>query len=218
MRNDEAVYGALKRIVHVLAAVALLGSTPALSESRLVVAYGDSLTAGYGLKPAEAFPVQLESELRREGIDVAVRNAGISGDTSAQGRARLGWVLGALKRKPDLLILELGANDMLRGIDPSETRANLSAILDDLDRRKIPVLLAGMRAAPNMGADYRRHFDTIYPALARRHGVRLYPFFLAGVAGHRKLQLKDNMHPTGPGVAIIVRAIAPEVKAMLDRR
>lgn len=127
---------------------------------------------GYGLRPAEAFPVQLEARLRRDGFKVSVRNAGVSGDTTAQGRARLGWVLQSLKARPDLVILELGANDMLRGIDPAQTSANLSAMLVELKKRRIPVLLAGMKAAPNLGEDYRRRFDAVYPALARRHGGR----------------------------------------------
>jgi acyl-CoA thioesterase-1 len=208
-------YGARWLLVHVAAALALFGAAPALAAERLVLAFGDSLTAGYGLKPAEAFPAQLERALRREGIAVRVHNAGVSGDTSAAGRARLGWVLNGLRAKPDLVILELGANDMLRGLKPAETRANLEAMLVELKRRRVPVLLAGMLAAPNMGPDFRRDFDRIFPDLARRHGARLYPFFMKGVAGQRPLLLADGMHPNARGVSVIVRGIAPQVKVAL---
>jgi acyl-CoA thioesterase-1 len=193
----------------------LFGAAPALAAERLVLAFGDSLTAGYGLRPAEAFPAQLERALRREGLAVRVHNAGVSGDTSAAGRARLGWVLNGLKAKPDLVILELGANDMLRGLKPAETRANLEAMLVELKRRRVPVLLAGMLASPNMGPDFRRDFDRIFPDLARRHGARLYPFFMKGVAGQRPLLLADGMHPNARGVSVIVRGIAPQVKVAL---
>lgn len=202
-------------LVQLVALFALLGATPALAADRLVLAFGDSLIAGYGLPQSASFPVQLEAALRRSGVPARVRNAGVSGETTAGGRARLGWVLKSLKAKPDLVILELGANDMLRGIDPAQARANLDAMLMDLRRRRIPVLLTGMLAARNLGPDYRRRFDAIYPALARKHEVRLYPFFMGGVAGNRALLQPDGLHPTRRGVAVIVRRMLPHVKFML---
>jgi len=189
---------------------------PALAAEKLVLAFGDSLTAGYGLRPAESFPAQLQAALRRSGVAARVHNGGVSGDTAAAGRARLAWGLKGLKVKPDLVILELGANDMLRGIDPVQTQANLDAMLAELKRRRIPVLLAGMVASPNLGQDYRRRFDAIYPRLARKHDVPLYPFFMRGVATRRPLLLPDGMHPNAKGVAVIVRGILPRVRAMLD--
>ncbi|MBB5686555.1 arylesterase [Sphingobium boeckii] len=190
-------------------------TTPAFAQQKLVVAFGDSLMAGYGLKPAESFPAQLQASLNRGGVKARVHNAGVSGDTSAAGKARLAWVLNSLKAKPDLVILELGANDMLRGIKPAQTRANLDAMIVELKRRGIRVLLAGMLSAPNMGAAYRGQFDPIFPQLAKKHGVALYPFFMKGVTGNRALLLKDGMHPTAAGVGIVVRGILPMVRAGL---
>jgi acyl-CoA thioesterase-1 len=196
----------------------LLVMAPAASaREALVVAFGDSLTAGYGLKAQESFPAQLEAALRRSGQAVRVHNAGVSGDTSSAGRGRLGWVLAGLKAKPDLVILELGANDMLRGQKPALTRSNLEALLIDLKRRKIPVLLAGMKASYNLDRAYRAEFDGLYPALAKKHGVRFYPFFMEGVAGNRGLLIADQMHPNPKGVAVIVKRILPSVKAALPR-
>jgi acyl-CoA thioesterase-1 len=195
---------------------ALLVAAPASAAGdKLVLAFGDSLTAGYGLAPAQAFPVRLEAALRRAGVAARVRNAGVSGDTSAAGRARLAWVLNALKAKPDLVIVELGANDMLRGLSPAQTRANLDAILAELRRRQIRVLLAGMRAAPNMGKTYAAQFEPLYPQLARTYGATLYPFFLAGVAAQRPLLQADGMHPNPRGVEIVVRGITPQVARLL---
>ncbi|TFU05532.1 arylesterase [Polymorphobacter arshaanensis] len=182
---------------------------------KLVLGFGDSLMAGYQLKPAESFPAQLQVALDKAGRDVTVKNAGVSGDTSTAGRARLNWVLAGLGAKPDLVILELGANDMLRGQDPAITRANLDAMLTELGKRKIPVILAGMRASPNLGAAYTKPFDAMYAALAAKHKVRLYPFFLDGVAATPKLQLADGMHPNAAGVAVIVKRILPTVEAAL---
>ncbi len=181
----------------------------------LIWAFGDSLTAGYGLPPAQGFPAQLQAELRRQGVAATVRNGGVAGDTAAQGRARLRWGLRGLKAVPDLVIVELGANDMLRGLPVAAARANLDRILTELRTRNVPVLLAGMRAAPNMGADYARAFEGMYRALARQHGVALYPFFLDGVAGRRDLFQPDGLHPDARGVAIIVRRIAPAVRRAL---
>ena len=148
---------------------------------------------------------------------MTVHNAGVSGDTTAQGRARLNWVLAGLKAKPDLAILELGANDMLRGQPPGVARANLDAMLGEFGKRGIPVVLAGMRASPNLGRGYAREFDAIYPALAKAHGTALYPFFMAGVLGGHGLQLGDGLHPTKAGVAVIVRGILPTVTRALDK-
>lgn len=217
MRIELKLYGVRAQIFKLFAVIVLFVSTPALAGDKLVVAFGDSLSAGYGLKPAESFPVQLEAALRRGGTQVRVHNAGVSGDTTAQGRARLGFVLRSLKAKPDLVILQLGGNDMLRAIDPAQTEANLSAILADLKKRGIPVLLAGMLAAPNMGKAYQTRFDAVYPKLARQYGVKLYPFFLNGVTANRTLLLKDGLHPTGKGVSVVVAGILPQVKRALGR-
>ncbi len=193
----------------------VLVSQAAHAAPKLVLAFGDSLSAGYQLKPAESFPAQLQVALVKAGRDVTVKNAGVSGDTSTAGRARLNWVLAGLKTKPDLVILELGANDMLRGQDPAIAKANLDAMLTELGKRKIPVILAGMRASPNLGATYVKQFDAMYGALAVKHKVRLYPFFLDGVAATPKLQLADGMHPNAAGVAVIVKRILPTVEAAL---
>jgi acyl-CoA thioesterase-1 len=222
MEFRKTAYGVARSVLQALAQMlvmwgALLLATPAAAQGpdKLVLAFGDSLIAGPGLGPAQAFPARLEASLRRSGIKVQVRNAGVSGDTSAAGRARLAWVLGALKRKPDLVILELGANDMLRGLSPAQTRANLDAILAELKRRQIRVLVAGMRAAPNMGKPYAAQFEPIYPQLARKYGATLYPFFLTGVAAQRPLLQADGMHPNARGVEVVVRGIAPQVGRLL---
>ena len=207
-----ATYGLALAFVQ---AALLFFASPALAREKLVLAFGDSLTAGYGLSAGQSFPAQLQSSLRKQGLSVRVHNAGVSGETTAAGRARLNWVLASLKVKPDLVILELGANDMLRGLPPAQARANLDAMLSELNRRKIPVLLAGMRASFNLDKTYRAQFDGMYPALARKHRVRFYPFFMEGVAGNRSLLLKDQLHPTTQGVAIIVRRIQPIVSAAL---
>ncbi len=217
MRSELQLYGVRPGFFKLLALIVSLFSTPAMAADKLVVAFGDSLSAGYGLKPAESFPAQLEAALRRSGTQVRVHNAGVSGDTSAQGRARLGFLLNSLKAKPDLVIVQLGGNDMLRAIDPAQTEANLSAILADLKKRGIPVLLAGMLAAPNMGKAYQTRFDAVYPKLARQYGVKLYPFFLNGVTANRALLLKDGIHPTGKGVGVVVAGILPLVKRALTR-
>lgn len=211
-------YGALRRLVHFALAFLFVAAAPALAQQKLVVAFGDSLSAGYRLGPTEGFAPRLEAALRRSGVPARVHNAGVSGDTSAAGRARLGWVLQSLRQKPDLVILELGANDMLRGLPPAQTRANLDAILVELKRRGIPVLLAGMRAAPNLGPGYRRQFDAIYPDLARIHGTPLYPLFINGIVGQRALLLDDGMHPNPKGVDRIVAGILPLVRQSLQHR
>jgi acyl-CoA thioesterase-1 len=179
-----------------------------------IVALGDSLTAGLGLPAESAFPAKLDAALKRNGIAATVANAGVSGDTASGGLERLDWSV------PDgtgAVILELGANDMLRGIDPAVTREALDAILTKLKARNIPVLLCGMRAAPNMGADYVHAFDAIYPALASTHGVVFYPFFLEGVAADRTLNQPDGLHPTAAGVDVIVERILPKVEELVGR-
>ena len=186
-----------------------------------IVALGDSLTAGYRLGPKEGFVPQLEAWLAaNSGTEIRVHNAGVSGDTSAGGRARLTWSLSAAKKGyPDLVILELGANDMLRAINPSQTRANLTAIMEELAKRQIPVLIAGMMATPNLGAAYAEEFNPIYPSLAAKYGASLYPFFLDGVAAKPELNLDDGIHPTKEGIAIIVEKIGPLViKALEDKK
>lgn len=177
-----------------------------------IVALGDSLTAGFGLPQSEAFPVQLERALKAKGLDVAISNAGVSGDTSGDGLKRLDWSVPA---GTDAVILELGANDALRGIDPGLTKTALDQILTRLAARKIRVLLAGMKAPDNWGGDYAVRFDAIYGELAQKHGAALYPFFLDGVIGKPALNQADGLHPLGPGVAEIVRRILPSVEALV---
>lgn len=205
------------RLVFALLALALFPAS-AQAADRLVLAFGDSLTAGYRLPPGQGFAPQLEAALRKSGVAARVHNAGVSGDTTAQGKARLTWVLASLKAKPDLVIVELGANDMLRGLDPARAEANLDAILGELRRRDIPILLAGMVAAPNLGKDYARRFDPIYARLAAKHKAGLYPFFLQGVVGDRSLHIGDAIHPNERGVSVIVRGILPHARRLLTSR
>jgi acyl-CoA thioesterase-1 len=205
-----------RSIATALLSITLIGAS-APAERPLVLAFGDSLTAGYGLDQGLGFVPQLQATLRRQGIAAIVADGGVSGDTSEAGKARLGWTLDGLERKPDLVILELGANDMLRGLDPALTERNLEAMMAELDRRHIPVLIAGMRAAPNLDPAYIARFEAIYPALARKHGAALYPFFLDRVAAQRGMQQPDGMHPTFEGVKRIALGIAPAVKQALGR-
>jgi acyl-CoA thioesterase-1 len=174
-----------------------------------LVALGDSLTAGYGLPGEAAFPAVLERALRAKGYAVSIANAGVSGDTTSGGLARLDW---SVPDGTDGVILELGANDMLRGIDPNIPRQALDEILARLRERGIPVLLTGMYASRNLGPDYVARFEAIFPDLAKKHGVPLYPFFLDGVAGVRELALPDGLHPTAKGVQVIVERILPTVE------
>ena len=183
----------------------------------LILAFGDSLTAGYNLDRGLGFAPQLQATLRRHGIAATVADGGVSGDTTTGGRARLGWTLDGLGRTPDLIIVELGGNDMLRTIDPAISRTNLDAMLAELDRRRIPVLIAGMRAAPNLDPAYRAKYEAIFPELAKAHGAALYPFFLDGVAGQAGMQQADGLHPTFAGVKRIVTGILPRVLAALGR-
>jgi len=179
-----------------------------------IVALGDSLTAGLGLPADAAFPARLERALAQKGIAAEVVNAGVSGDTTADGLSRVDW---SVPDDTDAVILELGANDALRGLDPAQVRANLDAILKRLTARKLPVLLAGMRAPPNLGADYAKAFDAIYPDLAGAHGALLYPFFLDGVAAERSLNQGDGLHPTAAGVDVIVERMLPLVEELVGR-
>ena len=192
----------------------LAAASPVAARTIRLVVLGDSLTAGLGLPPGKAFPDRLQAALRARGWDVDVLNAGVSGDTAADGLARYDW---AVPANADALIVELGANDMLRGLEPEATKKALSAILDKAHAARLPTLIAGMRAAPNLGAEYDRAFDAIYPALAKDHDVALYPFFLDGVAGDSKLNQADGMHPTAEGVGVIVERIAPSVEEILKQ-
>jgi acyl-CoA thioesterase-1 len=189
-------------------------TTEAAERTIKVVALGDSLTAGDQLAGSDAFPVQLEKALKAKGYAVEVVNAGVSGDTSSGGLARLDW---SVPDGSDAVIVELGANDMLRGVDPAVTRQALSEIVQRLKARHIEVLLCGMLAAPNLGADFGRAFNSIYPELAAANDVLLYPFFLDGIVSDPKLNLGDGLHPTADGVARIVDGILPKVEALLAR-
>ncbi|HLH10500.1 MAG TPA: arylesterase [Methylovirgula sp.] len=184
----------------------------ASARSLKLVAFGDSLTAGYNLPADAAFPAVLEKALRHDGYDVSIVNAGVSGNTAADGLARLDW---SVQEGTDGVILELGANDMLRGLPPARTEEVLGEILTKLRARHIKVLLAGMLASPSLGADYVKAFDAIYPKLAAQYDVPLYPFFLKGVAGQHGLLLSDGMHPNAAGVRAIVGAILPTVETFL---
>ncbi len=185
---------------------------PAVAAAVKIVALGDSLTAGYGLPAASAFAQQLQAAMRARGDAVEITNAGVSGDTADDGLARLDW---SVPDGTDAVILELGANDALRGVDPARPRKALDEILGRLQARHIKVLLCGMLAPPNLGQDYTRAFNAVFPDLAAKHKVPLYPFFLDGVAANPKLTLPDGMHPTAEGVAIIVQKIMPQAEALV---
>jgi acyl-CoA thioesterase I len=179
-----------------------------------IVALGDSLTAGYGLAGKDGFVPRLQAALAKNGIVADVVNAGVSGDTASDGLARLDW---SVPQGTDAVIIELGANDMLRGIKPEVTRAALDTILQRLAARHITVLLCGMRAAPNLGTDYAQAFERIYPDLAAKYGVLLYPFFLDGVAADLSLTQQDGLHPNPAGVGVIVQRILPKVMELIAR-
>lgn len=181
----------------------------------LVVAFGDSLYAGYGLDAGEGFAPELQRQLAANGVNVTVFNAGVSGDTSAAGQLRLAYMLDGLPKKPALVIVGLGGNDLLRGIEPAMTRQNLDAILAELKRREMPIMLTGMRAPPNMGADYVRSFESIYSDLAAKYDAALYPFFFEGIYGNEALFLPDGIHPTAQGIDAVVDRIAPVVAETL---
>jgi acyl-CoA thioesterase I len=211
-------YVFLKPIAASVLALTLFGTalvaSAAIERPVKIVAFGDSLTAGYGLPATDAFPVKLAHALEAKGIKVQIVNAGVSGDTASGGLARLDW---SLPSDTDAVILELGANDAMRGIDPTVTREALAAILTKLKERGIAVLLCGMYAPPNMGADFERAYQRMYPQLARSYDAILYPFFLDGVAGHREHNQADGIHPTSKGVDLIVEAILPKVEELVAR-
>ena len=202
-------------VIGLLACLLVAGTGAARAQQArpvAIVALGDSLTAGYQLPPGDAFPVKLQAALKAKGLDVTVENAGVSGDTSTGGLERLDWAVGD---GVDAVILELGANDALRGIDPAVTRRNLDEILARLKARGIAVLLTGMLAPPNMGPQFAAAFNPIFPELAAKHGVLFDPFFLEGVAAVRDLNLADGMHPNARGVDAIVARILPKVEELV---
>jgi acyl-CoA thioesterase-1 len=192
---------------------ALLSAGPAAAATR-ILAFGDSLSAGFGVTTSQSFPAQLAARLKADGHDVIVDNGGVSGDTTADGLARFDWTMAG---HPDVVLLEFGANDMLRGLDPKRAEANLGAMLGKLKAAKVKVLLLGMRASPNWGADYQKAFDAIYPALAKKYDVPLYPFFLDGVVLDPALNQPDMLHPNPAGVAVIVSRVAPAVERLLGK-
>jgi acyl-CoA thioesterase-1 len=202
----------------IVAGVFALGAMPPCARAAArplnIVALGDSLTAGLGLAASDAFPAQLQRALAAKGVAATIVNAGVSGDTTSAGLSRLDW---SVPDGTDAVILELGANDALRGIDPVITRKALDEMLRRFQERKIPVLLCGMLAPPNLGVEYGRAFNAIYPELAAQSGVILYPFFLTGVAADPKFNQRDGMHPTAAGVAVIVDHILPQVEELIAR-
>lgn len=228
--NKFVQYGAALALVHLAACspatpdtaptATPVAGTPAAktvpaADAKRVVVFGDSLFAGYNLPQDKGFAPALQRALAGQGVTASVFNAGVSGDTSAAGLARLAFTLDGQGGKPDLVIVGLGANDMLRGLDPAATRGNLDAILAELKRRQVPAMLTGMVAAPNMGSDYASKFNRIYPDLARKHDVPLYPFFLDGVITNPKLLLSDGIHPNEGGVRQIAATVAPLVAQQL---
>lgn len=190
-------------------------SAPAPGDAPVILAFGDSLYAGYQLEAGQSYPARLEAALKAAGVNARVINAGVSGDTTAAARQRLAFTLDNQPQKPALVMVGLGGNDMLRGLPPEQTRANLDAILAELKRRGIPAMLTGMLAAPNLGRDYVAAFNPIWPALARKYDAALVPFFLAPVFGQPALQLPDHMHPNAQGVDRIVAATEPAVAQAL---
>jgi acyl-CoA thioesterase-1 len=192
----------------------LLMFNPAAAQTITLLAFGDSLTAGYGLQPSDGFPVKLEAALKARGHDVNVINAGVAGDTALDGASRVDW---ALSDDVDAVLVEFGANDALRGLPVPQAEQALDQLLERLTERKLPVLLAGMRAPPNLGPEYQKAFDGMYPRLAEKHGTLLYPFFLEGVAADPKLNQADGMHPNPAGVDVIVARILPSVESLLEK-
>lgn len=190
-------------------------AAPVPANAPVILAFGDSLYAGYQLNPGEGYPPRLEAALNASGVPARVVNAGVSGDTTAAALQRLTFTLDNQPVKPSLALVGLGGNDMLRGLPPSETRANLDAILTEFDKRGIPVVLTGMLAAPNLGADYQKQFNPIWPDLAKKHSAGLVPFFLAPVLGNKALMLEDNVHPNAQGVDKIVAATEEQVAQAL---
>ena len=220
-KTGSVTNGALSRrrgtLLALLAGLCALGATlaaPVAAESVRIVAFGDSLMAGPGLETRDAFPIKLEAALKAKGYDVEVANAGVSGDTATVGLSRLDWSIPA---GTHAVILELGANDALRGISPTVTRMAIDAMIRRLKERKIEVLLAGMRAPRNLGDDYGAAFDRIYPDLAKAHGLILYPYFLEGITVDSRLIQPDGMHPTAAGIDVIVERILPSVETLIAR-
>ncbi len=211
----RVAYGALRLFVYLGLMMSIGSAAQAQERDVQILAFGDSLTAGYGLPSGQGFVPQLEDTLRRNGVRARVINAGVSGNTTANGRARIKWTLDGLKVKPDLAIVALGANDMLRGYSPRQTREDLDFILAEFKRRDIPVLVAGMLAPPNLGQQYMSDYNSIFPDLARKYDAPLYPFFLAGVAGIPALNLPDRVHPNFQGIKRMVSGIAPTVMKAL---
>jgi len=197
--------------------VAVKGPKSAEEADQLILALGDSLYAGYRLDRGEGFPEELQNNLVDAGLNAYVFNAGVSGDTSAAGRSRLKFALEGLSRKPDLVVMGLGGNDMLRGIDPQQTRQNLEAMLQTLEAQNIPVVLTGMLAAPNLGPDYAGQFNPIFPSLAKKYDAALYPFFMQEVVGNQELFLDDGIHPTAEGIDKIAAAVAPIIVKALKK-
>ena len=181
-----------------------------------VLAFGDSLFAGYRLDRGEAYPARLQDALRERGLNVTVTNAGVSGDTTAAGLQRIDFVLDSMAGKPDLVLLELGANDMLRGLPAEEARRNLDTILQRLDERGIPVMVYGMRAAPNLGGDYGRNFDSIFPELADKYDAELVPFFIEPLIFDRSLVQQDQLHPTAQGVDAMVDKTVEQIEDRIE--
>ena len=201
-------------------AVELPPDIPVMGPEKRILAFGDSLLTGYGLDRGEdaSYPARLESALRARGINARIVNAGVSGDTTADGLQRLDFTLKSQKQAPDLVIISLGGNDMLRALPPRQTRENLDAMLERLRARGIPVLLLGMLAAPNLGKDYARAFDPIYPNLAKKYDAALVPFFLQPLMGHPDLVQQDKVHPTEAGIEEMVAQTIDTVAAALPKR
>lgn len=205
----------MRTLAAIMLALGLTVAAPtADAEPVVIVALGDSLTAGYQLAPGDGFPGQLQAALKAEGLDVDVRDAGVSGDTTSGGLSRLDWSVGP---DADGVIVALGGNDALRGLPPETTRSNLTAILDRLEERGLPVLLAGMYAPRNLGPDYVEAFEAVFTDLAASRDIVFYPFFLDGVAANPDLNLADGIHPNAEGVAVMVDKILPDAKALVAR-
>jgi len=214
----EHGYGVLRRVFNIVLFWSILSAvlaTPGAAQEKRLLIFGDSLVGGYGLPREAGFIAQLDRALEEAGQDVVLIDGGVSGDTSAGGRARIGW---SLTERPTHALVELGANDVLRGVNPKETKKNLQLILDSLEQAHVPVLLAGMRAPRNFGDDYADEFDDIYGDISRSKAVALYPFFLDGVALQPELNQPDGIHPNSKGVAIIVQRILPDILNLLYRR
>lgn len=216
--GDEAASDAARTPEVAEDGAAALPAIPVMGPERRIIAFGDSLFAGYGLDPAQSYPARLEAALRTMGINAAITNAGISGDTTAAGLQRLAFTLDAQSGKPDLFILELGGNDLLRGLSPAETKANLAKMLDELKARDIPVLLMGMRSPPNYGPEYQAEFDALYSDLARQYGAKLIPFWLEDIYREPELFQSDRIHPTAEGIERLVGATLGEVAGALPKK